>query len=59
LYYDRSLKKITEATVRDVLQEHGGAVFTEQMANEVAERLARQALRLPRSMGGAPESDDD
>ena len=46
-----------EATIRDVLRENGGTVFTEQMANQVAERLARQALRLPTSQGDTPESD--
>jgi hypothetical protein len=57
LYYERSQRQMIEATIRDVLRENGGAVFTEQMANQVAERLARQALRLPTSQGDTPESD--
>jgi len=48
-----------EKTVREVIQEEGGTVFTERMVDKLAERLARQGLRIPTPLDDNPESNSD
>lgn len=54
LYYERSQQQMIERTIEEVVREHPGDTFTEEMAAELSERLARRALRLPTSLPPKP-----
>jgi hypothetical protein len=51
LHFDRHRETVVERTVQEVLKSHGGNEFTDEMASELADVLAKRVLRIERDLG--------
>jgi hypothetical protein len=47
LYYSRSRSRMIEKTIAEVVQDHPGDVFTREMIEQIAQKLAQRFMRLP------------
>jgi hypothetical protein len=47
LYFERYRTRTMNEIIRDVVRSHPGPVFTKEMIDEIAERIARTLMRVP------------
>jgi hypothetical protein len=50
-HFDRHRTTLVERSVEEVMTKHGGEVFTEEMAADIADLLAKRVLRIQRDLG--------
>jgi hypothetical protein len=51
VYEDKGRTRMVARTVDEVTAEVGGEIFTQEMIDEISDRLARRALGLERDLG--------
>src|SRR5205823_5291149 len=54
LYYARGRRRMIEKTIAEVVQDNPGEVFTHEMIDQIAQKMAHRLMRLPTQLSKNP-----